>query len=148
MQRTVRASTSAPPSRLFGVVADLSTYPAWLDLVRAVEPAPADDGDPGPAHLVTLRATVGPLARSKRLRMVRSIFEPERAVRFERRELDGRDHAPWTLDLVVEPAGTGGSEVVMDLRYGGQLWGRALDAVLGRQVEQGTQRLRDLVAAG
>ena len=50
-----------------------------------------DDGRP--AWRVELRARVGPFARSKQLRMVRTVYEPERIARFERIEDDERDHA-------------------------------------------------------
>ena len=71
-------------------LADLGTYPAWLGLVTAAEP----DGDN--TWVVTLRARLGPLARSKRLRMVRTERSAD-SVRFERREVDGRDHSEWVL---------------------------------------------------
>ena len=58
-------------------LADLSTYPEWLALVTEAEP----QGDH--TWLVTLRARLGPLARSKRLRMVRTQLLDD-SVRFER----------------------------------------------------------------
>jgi Polyketide cyclase / dehydrase and lipid transport len=148
MERTVRASTAAPTERLFEVVADLRRYPEWLELVRRVEATDGrpDDPGPGPAFLVDLRAKVGPLARSKRLRMVRSELVDGERVRFERRELDDRSHSDWRLEVEVV-ARDGGSELVMHLHYGGQLWMRPLEPVLARQVEQGAERLRGLLAA-
>ena len=91
----------AEPARLYALVSDLGTYDQWLDIVHRVETADVDAEDPGPAWIVTLRARLGPLARSKRLRMVRTVHDGVSAVRFERRELDGRRHSAWKLASAV-----------------------------------------------
>ncbi len=143
MERTIAAELAAPASRVRAVLEDLVTYPEWLDVVRRVEPAEAASDDAGPAWWVTLRARVGPLARSKRLRMVRTVHAPGR-LRFERAEVDGRDHAAWTLDASIE--GDDPCSVVVELRYDGGLWSSALDAVLGSQADTGVPRLAELVA--
>src|SRR5690606_1974484 len=69
----VVADLEAPvsPEALFRAVEDLSGYPRWLDMVRRAEPVEPIEGDEGPAWAVELRGRIGPLARSKRLRMVR-----------------------------------------------------------------------------
>ena len=99
------ADLDAPctPEELFAWVDDLGRYPDWLDIVpRAVAVEPHPD-DAGPAWSVDLRGRLGPLARSKRLRMVRTALEPGR-VRFERVEHDGRRHSPWVLEAAVDEA--------------------------------------------
>ncbi|MDQ3148038.1 MAG: hypothetical protein M3R01_14115, partial [Actinomycetota bacterium] len=63
--------TPVPPTRLFAEVDDLACYPGWLDIVPRAVPAPPHPDDLGPAWLVDLRGRFGPLARVKRLRMVR-----------------------------------------------------------------------------
>ena len=146
MERTATTVTSADAADLFAVVADLATYPEWMDLVTRTEPAAPDPGDGGAAWLVTLRARVGPFARSKRLRMVRIRHEPPDRVRFERREVDGRQHSSWVLDATVA-AVAGGSQVTMGLRYDGSMWSGLLDAVLGSQIETAIPRLQDHVQA-
>ena len=103
MQRAFSATTEATPEALFDVVGDIRTYPHWLDVVSDV--APADQAD---AWLVTLKARVGPFARSKRLRMVRTVHEPAKggqpaSVRFERQEVDGREHSDWVRDVAWSP---------------------------------------------
>ncbi len=108
-------------------LADLTTYSSWLSLVAAVEPDGKANGHA--AWLVTLRARLGPLARSKRLRMVRTELN-ETSVRFERAETDRRDHAAWVLTAVLEPLVQGGSEVKVHLHYGGALWSAPLEIVL------------------
>lgn len=140
---------AAGPEEVLAVVGDLATYPGWLDLVRSATPAaPAraerDEADDRPAWDVELRGRVGPLARSKRLRMVRTRLDGEGAT-FERAEaLDG-SHAAWTLVADVEPAGDG-SRLTMRLHYGGSLWGPVLDRVLADAVARARQRLPGVVA--
>lgn len=146
-----RASLEADctPEALFEWVGGLDTYDRWLEIVPRTSDADPIDGDPGPAWHVVLRGRLGPLARSKRLRMVRTVHrppvdgEPGLAV-FERRETDGRDHATWRLTATVEGSGTG-SRLVMDLHYGGSLWVPLLDRLLTSEIEASRRRLRALV---
>jgi hypothetical protein len=124
------------PEELFDHIDDLGTYPTWLEIVEraeAVVTQPADDGDA--AWLVDLRARLGPLARSKRLRMVRTVSDRPHSARFERREQDGRDHSPWVLEASVEATATG-SRLVMSLHYGGGFGDSVLEHLLGQAVER------------
>ena len=149
MDLTATLDAACTPAELFSWVGSLDTYDEWLDIVPRTEPAPADAGDPGQAWFVTLRGRLGPLARSKRLRMVRTVHEepagerPGRAV-FERRELDGREHAAWVLRATVTGAGAG-SRLTMELHYGGSLWVPLLDRLLTGEIESSRDRLRRLV---
>lgn len=144
MDRSASTTTTATPLHLYAAVADLGRYPEWLGTVSTVEPTAPDDDDPGPAWLVTLTARVGLFKRSKRLRMVRAVaVEPER-VRFERRELDRKDHAPWTLDAEVSEH-PDGSEVTVHLHYEGGLWDPILETVLGAMIADAIPNLRQLV---
>jgi hypothetical protein len=135
----------ASAADLFAEVATLDRYPAWMRLVHRVEPLPPDDGRP--AWRVQLRARVGPFARSKQLRMVRTVHEPDRYVRFERIQDDGRDHAAWVLTASV--AGTPvGAALVSELTYGGSLWGSAiLQRVFDDEIVRGKDALRGLITA-
>lgn len=142
MQRLVTSHVSAPPSQVFEIISDLGTYPEWLDLVAAANPA--DDNDGQPAWLVTIRAKIGPLARSKKLRMVRTTADAtsERSLaRFERQELDGRDHAAWVLEASVSSQGEQASTVEMKLSYEGSLWTAPLEPILSRFIDQGGEQL-------
>src|SRR6185437_9058063 len=89
---TADLDTPATAETLFAWLEDLASYPRWLDIVARAEAVDAAAGDPGPAWLVDLRGRLGPLARTKRLRMVRTVHDLGAAVIFERRELDGRQH--------------------------------------------------------
>jgi hypothetical protein len=90
---------------------------------------------------------VGPLRRSKRLRMVRSAHTRPTAVRFERREAPGRQHSPWVLDARVHADGDG-SVLTMRLHYGGGLWVPLLDRVLAEEIRRSRPRLACLVTEG
>ncbi len=138
----VDATLVAPcsPEELLVWIDDLARYPEWLEIVTRV--APLDDG----ALAVDLRGRLGPLARSKRLRMVRATGTGPMSVRFERVELDGRDHSPWVLEAEVAPHAEG-SELRMRLHYGGGLFGPVLERVLRDEIERSRLRLLALVSA-
>jgi len=143
----VVASLEAPcaPAALFPWVADLGRYPKWLDIVPRAEPAAAHPHDVRPAWSVDLRGRLGPFARSKRLRMVRTVADGAGHARFERVEHDGRDHAPWVLDAVIVPVASG-SSLTMRLHYGGRLWVPALDRLLADEIERSRPRLLERLA--
>ncbi len=163
----VRADLITPvdPQEVFAWIQDLATYPEWLDIVARAEPdlaiaetQPSDAlldekpdavPDETPAWSVDLRARLGPLARSKRLRMVRTRCQPPSLVVFERRELDGRSHSPWVLSARVtaggEGAAPGGSVLHMHLHYGGRLAGKPLEMVLAGEIERSRPRLLELL---
>ncbi|MFM2184117.1 MAG: hypothetical protein RJB61_2411, partial [Actinomycetota bacterium] len=146
----VHAAVDAPcdATRLFSLIDDLAIYPSWIELVHGAS-VDTPDRD-GPAWRVELRARIGPLARSKRLRMVRTEHRPaDGTVVFERRETDGRQHAPWILRAAVTPGPDGsGSTVQMHLHYGGALWtGGVLERALSEQISSGSERLAALASA-
>ena len=141
MDVTADLAAPHPPDRVFAVVADLATYPRWLDIVARADPA--DDG----SWTVDLRGRLGPFARSKRLRMVRTADEAPTHARFERAELDGRSHSPWVLDAAVAPAADG-SRLTMTLHYGGGLWMPVLERMLRDEIERSRPRLLSVLADG
>jgi hypothetical protein len=146
MEITERLDVPCEPAELYDHVDDLDLYPPWMRLVHTAERV--DDPEGRPAWIVELRARVGPLARSKRLRMVRSAAVPDRLVVFERAELDGRAHARWALRAELE-ATAGGSALTMHLSYGGRLWtGGLLDRVLEDEIRRGRAQLIAVVTAG
>ncbi len=138
-----------PADDVYPYVDDLGAYPTWMRLareVRVVESRPGEDR----AWDVELRAQVGPLARSKRLRMVRTQHEAPTSVVYERAEVHERTHAPWVLraDLLPVADDGGATELVMTLRYGGSLWtGAVLERVLDEEVRIGSQRLLELLSS-
>lgn len=133
-----------PPDELFAWVDDLGRYPEWLDIVPRAQEAEPRPGDPGPAWAVDLRGRLGPFARSKRLRMVRTRHEGPSLVTFERREDDGREHARWLLAAGIEPVGEG-SRLTMHLHYGGRLGGPVVERLLAEEIRRSKPRLLALV---
>lgn len=143
MKHSSELFVQASPTVVTEVLADLGTYPEWNDLVSSADLVAAADGDPGPAWSTTLRAQVGPFARSKKLRFVRVLLESDdgrSSVRFVRREVDGREHAAWIMEANVEPAESR-SLVTLTLSYEGGLWIPALGGVLHGAIERATERL-------
>ncbi|MDQ6696105.1 MAG: SRPBCC family protein [Actinomycetota bacterium] len=141
----VVADLTAPctAEELFRWVDDLGRYPQWLGIVERAEALP-DQVDGRPAWQVELRGRLGPLARSKRLRMVRTVLSDD-AVVFERNEHDGRNHSTWVLRADVAPT-SDGSVLTMRLHYGGSLWGPVLERLLRDEIERSRTRLLDRVA--
>ncbi len=140
----VVASVVIPRQRrvVHTVVDDLSSYPNWLDIVKAVEP----EGDD--AWQVVLQARLGPLARSKRLRMTRTELRDESVI-FERHELDGRSHGMWRLSvsLQAQDATSPHTDVTMRLEYSGSLFGPLMEPVLQSEINKAKSRLVELVSA-
>ncbi len=151
MKHSSELLVDATAAAVVEVLADLSTYPSWNDLVSAAEPVSETSDDAGPAWRTTLTAKVGPFARSKQLRFVRDTLETSEddvtTVRFVRRELDGRTHASWTMECTVTPDADARSStaqssvVVLTLSYDGGLWIPALGGVLDGAIERATRRL-------
>ncbi len=138
----VVASVDVPVSveKLFDHVADLANYPSWLDFVHKVD-AICDAGNTDATWQVELRARLGVLARSKRLRMARTVCEAPRLVVFERREQDLRRHAEWVLRATVSATATG-ARLETNLHYSGSLFtGGLLERALTEQIKTGREKL-------
>ena len=131
-----------PAGAVFAWVEDLGSYPRWLDIVPRAEP----DADGG--WSVDLRGRLGPFARSKRLRMVRTTHDAPKSVAFERSERDGRQHSSWILRAEVEPVDDANCLLTMHLHYGGSLWGPVLERLLGDEIERSRPRLLQLIESG
>lgn len=136
MELTEQVHTGADPAQLYELVADLATYPEWLGLVVRAVP----DG-PEPAWIVELRGRVGPFARSKRLRMVRTVAEAPSLVRFERIETDRQRHSAWHLQARIEPT-PAGAILTMDLHYGGNRFAPVLAPVLREEIRRARRTLQ------
>jgi hypothetical protein len=141
MHVTATLDAPCPVADLRRWVDDLERYPLWLGIVPRAE---REGGQGQPAWAVELRATLGPLARSKRLRMLRTVDEPGH-LRFERAELDAKDHSEWVLDVAIETIDTG-SRLTMGLHYGGAFGGSILERLLGDEIEASKPRLLELAS--
>jgi hypothetical protein len=127
-------------------LAVLDTYPQWLGIVRAVGAAEPEPADAGPAWWVEVGTGLGPLRRTKRVRMVRTVDQARR-LRFERREVDGSPHGSWVLDVELEerPGPPVVTFSMVSLHYRGSAWLPLLDAVLAREARGAATRLRNRV---
>ena len=141
MQVTATVVAPLDPAALFARIDRLDNYPPWLDIVQRVEVADAHPDDAGPAWIVDLGSRVGPLQRSKRLRMVRTVCDEPSEVRFERREHDGRNHSPWLLLAEITELEPKLSSMQMSLSYGGSLFGPVLERLLQREIDASRPRL-------
>lgn len=138
MQYSSDVVVAVEPTRVYPYVADLARYVEWMPMVHEVETV--GDG----VWNVELRAKVGVFARSKRLRMKRTMDTSQNIV-FERDEIDGKRHSPWTMAIALQPTDAG-SVVTVDLSYGGTLWTAGiLDRVLAAQVKAGKTGLARVV---
>ena len=161
MDLSASLRTTADVETVLGHVRNLDSYTEWMPLVHSAVPEP---GSTPAAWSVELRARVGPFARSKRLRMVRTVMDdgassvsgtraPARIV-FERRELDGRAHAAWRLEVVVTPAprvspdapgATPATELTMHLSYDGRFFASVVESILRQHIDEGRERLSALL---
>lgn len=130
MRHSSTVDLAVTPSAVHPWVSDLCRYVEWMPLVHSAEQVAGD------AWNVELRAKVGVFARSKRLRMRRTMDDGTVIV-FERDEDDGRRHSPWVLRVTLSPTELG-CAVTMDMSYGGTLWtAGVLDRVLAHHVDAG-----------
>ena len=156
MDIEARLTTTASPAAVMRYVDDLSAYPAWMSLVHSAAPTL---GATSPTWVVELRAAVGPFARSKRLRIVRTVREmpgdqsSAGRVVFERQEDDGREHAAWRLEAVVSSVVSSAStanapvtELVMRLHYNGKLFQSVVEAILQQHIDAGRTKLGAMLA--
>ena len=147
MDLTADLDAPCSPAELFAWVETLDRYTRWLEIVARAQPVEPHPDDVGPAWQVDLRGRLGPLARSKRLRMVRTEHTIASRVVFERVEHDGRSHSAWVLEAdVAEAPGGAGSRLSMRLHYGGSLWGPVLERLLGEEIQRSRDRLLACVA--
>jgi hypothetical protein len=123
----------------------LDGYPTWLGIVLAVQPSEPAPTDPGPAWWVDLGGRLGPVRKTKRVRMVRTL-RTEREVRFERGEIDGRTHNRWVLEARLTPEGAERTQVEMTVEYSGDRRVPVLDRVLRQEVGRAGRRLVARVA--
>jgi carbon monoxide dehydrogenase subunit G len=129
---------AAPMEAVRPVLRDLSTYPKWVPIVSSVE-------QNGEQHwIVELRVSLGPFARSKQLRMERSVDDDEH-IMFTRNESDGRKHAHWELRFEMSDVSSK-TLVTAVLEYQGTMWtpGPVEDA-LHNVLDAAVEQLRELV---
>lgn len=141
------AELPVPVTLAYAALADLSTYPRWLGIVQGAVPAEPIEGDAGPAWWVDLGARLGPLRRTKRVRMARTDAAEPLRVRFERVEHDGRTHADWILTGALTPRGEAACHLAMQLHYSGTRALPVADLVLAAEIRRAGGRLAAVLTA-
>ena len=139
MEITAELIAPCEPIVLFELVDDLERYPEWLEIVPAA--SLVEEG----VWNIDLRGRVGPFARTKRLRMARTVWQPPTRVVFERDELDDRDHSTWRLSIDIEQSDIG-SQLEMSLFYSGSLLQPVVERLLRDEIELSRTRLLNLVS--
>ncbi len=142
--------SAATAQETFTELSDLGSYPNWMSVVQRATPVSGEDS--APTWDVTLTGSIGKLRRSKRIRMARTEFVPNRLIVFERREIDQRTHSIWALrveisekpDVTSASAEPGPSSLVqVQLHYGGRLWDSLVERMLRAEVEESKLRLEE-----
>tara|TARA_X000000368_G_scaffold72020_1_gene52639 strand:+ start:3043 stop:3501 length:459 start_codon:yes stop_codon:yes gene_type:complete len=140
MQRTETVTVPAEVKRSFCALSDLATYTQWLDFIASVEPIESEED---PVWMLVLKAQLGPFSRMKKLRMVKVASEPHRLIRFERKEISGRDASDWSIDVNFEQLDLETTKITFAVSYSGKLWTRTLETVFNAYVDQARIDLQD-----
>lgn len=128
------------PEVLFAITEDLANISPWLDLLGAAVPASPDPSDVGPAWDATFVVKLGPLTKTKDVRLVRIEHEPYKSVVYERHEIptEGKDPskiAMWRLTLKVSPTNDG-SSLFVNVFYGGDALGDMAEGILTKELNK------------
>ena len=139
MQRTETVTVQTDIQHSFSVLSDLSTYTQWLNFIDSVEPVESKDGR---VWMLVLKAQLGPFSRMKRLRMAKVSSEPHKLIRFERKEISGRDDSDWSIDINFKELDLITTEITFVVSYSGKLWTRTLETVFNTYVDQARTNLK------
>lgn len=138
----VEESFEAPcsPEVLFAITEDLANISPWLDLLGDAKPASPDPSDVGPAWDATFVVKLGPLTKTKDVRLVQIEHEPYKSVVYERHEIptEGKDPskiAMWRLTLKVSPTNEG-SSLFVNVFYGGDALGDMAEGILTKELNK------------
>ena len=139
MQRTETVTVQTDIEHSFSVLSDLSTYTQWLNFIDSVEPVESEDGR---VWMLVLKAQLGPFSRMKKLRMAKVSSEPHELIRFERKEISGRDASDWSIDINFKELDLITTEITFVVSYSGKLWTRTLETVFNTYVDQARTNLK------
>ncbi len=138
----VEATFEAPcePELMFSLMEDLENITPWLDLLGGAERTTADPSDVGPAWDATFAIKLGPLTKTKDVRLVQIVHEPYEKVVYERHELpiEGKDAsqiAMWRLTMKVSPTDTG-SLLYVHVFYGAEALGDMAEGILTKELNK------------
>jgi len=135
---TQRIEVRLDATLLRSILRDLSEFQPLVSIIDVVRP------ESDAVWSVDLRADLGPIRRSKRLRMARVSADDEGTLVFERQELDNRRHASWRLTIEIQPVANGsGVEIILD--YDGRVPLGVLEGLVAEEIVAASQRLESII---
>ena len=139
MRRTETVTVQAEIEHAYSVLSELTTYTEWLNFIDSVEPVESEDDL---VWMLVLKAQLGPFSRMKKLRMARVTSEPWNLIRFERKEISGRDASDWSIDVKFKQLDLETTEITFVVSYSGKFWTRTLETVFNTYVDQARTDLK------
>ena len=139
MRRTETVTVHAEIEHAYSVLSELTTYTEWLNFIDSVEPVESEDDL---VWMLVLKAQLGPFSRMKKLRMARITSEPWKLIRFERKEISGRDASDWSIDVKFKQLDLETTEITFVVSYSGKFWTRTLESVFNTYVDQARTDLK------
>lgn len=139
MRRTETVTVQAGIERAYSVLSELTTYTEWLNFIDSVELVESEDDL---VWMLVLKAQLGPFSRMKKLRMARVTSEPRKLIRFERKEISGRDASDWSIDVKFKQLDLETTEITFVVSYSGKFWTRTLETVFNTYVNQARTDLK------
>ena len=139
MRRTETVTVQAEIEHAYSVLSELTTYTEWLNFIDSVEPVESEDDL---VWMLVLKAQLGPFSRMKKLRMARVTSEPWELIRFERKEISGRDASDWSIDVKFKQLDLETTEITFVVSYSGKFWTRTLETVFNTYVDQARTDLK------
>ena len=139
MRRTETVTVQAEIEHAYSVLSELTTYTEWLNFIDSVEPVESEDDL---VWMLVLKAQLGPFSRMKKLRMARVTSEPRKLIRFERKEISGRDASDWSIDINFKELDLKTTEIAFVVSYSGKFWTRTLETVFNTYVDQARTDLK------
>ena len=139
MRRTETVTVQAEIEHAYSVLSELTTYTEWLNFIDSVELVESVDDL---VWMLVLKAQLGPFSRMKKLRMARVASEPRKLIRFERKEISGRDASDWSIDVKFKQLDLETTELTFVVSYSGKFWTRTLETVFNTYVDQARTDLK------
>ena len=139
MRRTETVTVQAEIEHAYSVLSELTTYTEWLNFIDSVELVESVDDL---VWMLVLKAQLGPFSRMKKLRMARVASEPRKLIRFERKEISGRDASDWSIDVKFKQLDLETTEITFVVSYSGKFWTRTLESVFNTYVDQARTDLK------
>jgi len=139
MRRTETVTVQAEIEHAYSVLSELTTYTEWLNFIDSVEPV---ESEADLVWMLVLKAQLGPFSRMKKLRMAKVSSEPHKLIRFERKEISGRDASDWSIDVKFKQIDLKTTEITFVVSYSGKFWTRTLETVFNTYVDQARTDLK------